>query len=118
MDVKEVIEAIASGIATLSSKVFDEKAKEDLVETLLGTISSITKYSRQMELQVELGTEREHDAIRMMEKFKKSAKAAKDSYRRFEREGICQVESHHTHHGNPDEPHWAKDGGYGDEVRT
>ena len=30
-----------------------------------------------MELQVELGTEREHDAIRMMEKFKKIAKQQK-----------------------------------------
>ena len=30
MDVKEVIEAIASGIATLSSKVFDEKVQRRL----------------------------------------------------------------------------------------
>ena len=77
MDVKEVIKTVAGGIAKLSSKDFDEEAKADLVETLLGVISSITKYSRQMELQVELGTEREHDAIRMMEKFKKIARQQK-----------------------------------------
>ena len=77
MDVKDVIGAVAGGIATLSSKDFDEQAKAGLVETLLGAISSITKYSRQMELQLELGTAREHDAIRMMEKFKKIAKQQK-----------------------------------------
>lgn len=77
LDVKQVIGDVAGSIAMLTAKGFNEETKTAIVDNLLSVISNITKYSRQMELQVELGTSREHEAIRLLEKFKKIAKQQK-----------------------------------------
>lgn len=77
LDITQVIGDVASNIALLTAKGFNEDSKTAIVDSLLGVISSITKYSRHMELEIELGTSREHEAIRLLEKFKKIAKQQK-----------------------------------------
>ena len=68
---------VAGCISTLTAKGFNEDSKTVIVDSLLSVISNITKYSRHMELQLELGVSREHEAVRLLEKFKKIAKQQK-----------------------------------------
>lgn len=77
VEITQVIGEVAGCISTLTAKGFNEDSKTAIVDHLLGVISNVTKYSRHMELQIELGVSREHEAIRLLEKFKKIAKQQK-----------------------------------------
>jgi hypothetical protein len=82
-ELKDMISKLAAVVSNLSLGIDEQEGGENtadsLIQELLSVISTLTKFSREGDVQLEQTLLREQEAMALLEKFKKITKNQKDT---------------------------------------